>query len=69
MVRKQIHNQGKLRQIPSDFEDRTGSLEKGKLADIVVFEKNVLELADDRDEMFNMKVLMTMTGGNIVYGK
>ncbi len=53
----------------SDFEDRNGSLESGKLADIAVFEKNIFDCADDRSGMFDMKVLMTMVGGKIVYGK
>ena len=49
--------------------DRNGSLESGKLADIAVFEKNIFDCADDRSGMFDMKVLMTMVGGKIVYGK
>ena len=38
-------------------------------ADIAVFEKNIFDCADDRSGMFDMKVLMTMVGGKIVYGK
>lgn len=50
-------------------EDELGTLEAGKLADMVVLEKNVFECAYDKDEMFDMDVLMTVVGGKTVYSK
>ncbi|MEE0745293.1 MAG: amidohydrolase [Anaerovoracaceae bacterium] len=48
-------------------EDRMGTLEPGKLADMVVLGKDPFEIIHDRDQMFNMPVLMTMMDGNVVY--
>lgn len=48
-------------------EDELGTLEPGKLADIVVLGKDPFEIIADRDQMFNMPVLMTMMDGNVVY--
>lgn len=48
-------------------DDKLGTLEAGKLADIAVFEKNIFEYAADRKEMFDMKALLTVVDGNVVY--
>ena len=53
----------------ANFDKRIGSIEKGKLADIAVFENNIFQMAYDREQMFNMKTLMTILGGKIVYKK
>lgn len=47
--------------------DKLGTLEPGKLADLAIFEKNIFDCAGDREEMFGMKVLLTVVDGNIVY--
>lgn len=51
----------------ADMDDKLGSLEKDKLADMAVLEKNIFECAFDREAMFNMKTLMTVVNGDIVY--
>ncbi len=51
----------------ADMDDKLGTLEPGKLADFAVFEKNIFACAADRETMFNMKVLMTVMNGDIVY--
>lgn len=50
-------------------ENELGIIEAGKLADIVVLGKNPFTIIHDKDEMFNMPVLMTMMDGNVVYEK
>ena len=46
-------------------EERTGSLEVGKLADIVVLDTDLLTCPDN--EIINTKVLRTYVGGKLVY--
>ncbi len=46
-------------------EDRLGSLEKGKLADFVVLDQDVLNVPVD--DIPNVKVLMTVIGGKTVH--
>jgi len=49
------------------FEEKTrGSIEPGKLADLVVLDKDILTCPEE--EIRKIKVLMTMCGGKIVYG-
>ncbi|BFM15658.1 amidohydrolase [Maricurvus nonylphenolicus] len=48
-----------------NMETDIGSLEQGKLADLVVINKNVFEL--DEDQIHTAKVAMTMMNGEIVY--
>jgi predicted amidohydrolase YtcJ len=48
-------------------EDRIGSLEAGKFADLVVLDRNPLDPAVRDDQLGDIKVLMTMVGGNVVY--
>lgn len=48
------------------FEENVkGSLEHGKLADITVFDQNIMEVADDK--LLDSKVVMTIVGGKVVY--
>jgi predicted amidohydrolase YtcJ len=44
-----------------------GSIEKGKLADFVILEKNILSCGEE--ELLKMKVLATYAGGKRVYGQ
>jgi predicted amidohydrolase YtcJ len=43
----------------------TGSLETGKLADLIVLDRNVLEIPED--QIADTKVMQTVVGGRIVY--
>lgn len=47
------------------WDDRIGSLEVGKYADLVILEKDLHEVAPD--EIMNTKVLLTMVGGKVAY--
>lgn len=47
-------------------EDQIGSIMPGKLADMIVLDKNVFEIP--RNELFNTNVLMTMLDGKITHG-
>ena len=47
------------------WEDKLGSIEAGKLADLVVLDKDILTCP--LDEIKDTKVLMTMVGGEVVY--
>ena len=47
------------------MEDRTGSIEVGKYADMVVLEENLFEI--DPHDIHNVKVVMTVMDGEIVY--
>ncbi|MCC2864371.1 amidohydrolase [Ihubacter massiliensis] len=49
-------------------ETETGILYPGMLADLTVLAGNPFDCALDREKMFNMKVLMTVVGGETVYG-
>lgn len=46
-------------------DEVTGSLEKGKLADLVVLDRNPFKIP--LDDISETKVLMTMVGGDVVY--
>ena len=48
-------------------EHELGTIGVGKLADMVITEHNLFECATDRQAMFDMKVIMTIVNGNIVY--
>ncbi|SDL26537.1 hypothetical protein SAMN05661010_01262 [Modicisalibacter muralis] len=43
----------------------TGSLETGKLADLLILDRNLFEIP--RDDISETQVLMTMVGGDVVY--
>jgi hypothetical protein len=47
-------------------EDKTGSVELGKLADLIVIDQNIFEI--DPDDISDTKVLLTLFGGEPVYG-
>ncbi|MEZ5758477.1 MAG: amidohydrolase [Emcibacteraceae bacterium] len=47
-------------------EDKTGSIEVGKLADLIVLNQNMFEI--DPDQISDTKVLLTLFGGKPVYG-
>ncbi len=47
------------------LEDHIGSLEKGKLADFVILDKNILEIPPK--EILEAKVLLTVIGGTVRY--
>jgi hypothetical protein len=46
-------------------QDRLGSLEPGKLADLVVLDKDYMTLP--AEEFHTIHALMTMIGGNVAY--
>jgi predicted amidohydrolase YtcJ len=46
-------------------EKVTGSLEKGKLADLIVLNQNITQI--DPDDISNTDVLLTMVGGTVVW--
>ncbi|MCG8484686.1 MAG: amidohydrolase [Clostridia bacterium] len=47
------------------MEDRIGTIEAGKLADIIVIDRNLFEI--DVEEILGTQVIMTMVNGKIVY--
>jgi len=47
------------------WEDKLGSIEEGKLADLVVLENDILTCP--LDEIKDTRVLMTMVEGKVVY--
>lgn len=47
------------------MEEKLGTLEEGKLADITVLERNVFEVP--MEEMRDVKVSLTMVNGEVVY--
>ena len=52
------------------LEEKTGSLENGKWADMTVVDMDVLNIGiSDPAKLFDGNVLMTIVGGNIVYKK
>jgi predicted amidohydrolase YtcJ len=48
------------------LDDRTGTIEVGKLADLVVLDRNLFELSADR--ISEARVVATLFGGRIVHG-
>jgi len=47
------------------LEDELGSIEVGKLADLIVLDRNVFEI--DVEDIANLEVLMTLFEGNVVF--
>jgi len=48
-----------------DLEDKVGSLEVGKLADVVVLEKDLYKIPPS--DISTTKVMLTMMNGNVTY--
>ncbi|VAX26361.1 hypothetical protein MNBD_IGNAVI01-1377 [hydrothermal vent metagenome] len=48
-------------------EDKVGSIEKGKLADIVVLSNDLLKVPDE--QIKKTKIVLTIVGGEVVYGE
>ncbi len=48
------------------WEDQIGSIEAGKLADLVIIDKEILSCPVD--DIKKTKVLTTVVGGEVVYG-
>jgi len=46
-------------------DDKTGTLEPGKFADLIILDRNILHIPVD--QIADTKVLLTMVGGKIVY--
>ena len=46
-------------------DDIRGSLQAGKLADIVVIDRNIVK--NDPNDVLNMKVMMTIVDGRVVF--
>jgi predicted amidohydrolase YtcJ len=46
-------------------EDKIGSIEKGKLADLVVLDRNYFTVSDE--DIPNLRSLLTVVGGEIVH--
>lgn len=49
------------------WEDKIGSIEEGKLADLAVLDRDILTIPSD--DIRDVRVIMTMLGGSIVYKK
>jgi predicted amidohydrolase YtcJ len=47
------------------LEDKIGSIEAGKLADLIVLERNLFDIPPH--EIHRTKVLLTMLGGKVVH--
>ena len=51
------------------FEEKDrGSLEPGKLADVIILSRDILD-PSERDHLADCTVTMTMVGGRVVYSK
>jgi len=48
-------------------EDRIGSIEAGKFADLIVLDQNPLSPAVKDEDLSELKVLLTMVGGKVIY--
>ncbi|MEE8351159.1 MAG: amidohydrolase family protein, partial [Rhodospirillales bacterium] len=48
--------------------EELGSLEPGKLADLVVLDKNPLDRNVADEDLSEIKILATVIGGDVVYG-
>lgn len=48
-----------------NMEKQIGSIEKGKLADFIVFEKNIFEMP--KEDIKKAKVVLTVMNGNVTH--
>lgn len=46
-------------------EDKKGSIKKGKIADLIIVDKNPLKV--DKQELRNIKILQTIKNGNVIW--
>jgi predicted amidohydrolase YtcJ len=52
----------------AEFEEKQeGSLEPGKLADLIVIDKDITQLESRPKEMLSIRVMKTFTGGKLVF--
>jgi predicted amidohydrolase YtcJ len=51
----------------SKEEDKLGSIETGKLADVIVLDRDILEI--DPEDLLDVQVLKTIVDGKLVYEK
>jgi predicted amidohydrolase YtcJ len=52
----------------AEFEEKEkGSLEPGKLADLIVIDKDIMQLGSKPQEILSIRVLKTFIGGKLVY--
>ena len=66
MTREQALKSSTLAPAIGAFEENIkGSLTVGKLADLVVFDQDILEIPEE--EILKTQVVMTVIGGEIVY--
>ena len=49
-------------------EKKLGSIEPGKLADLVILEKNPLDTTIPDEDLSEIKVIATLIGGEVGYG-
>ena len=50
-------------------EQELGSIEAGKIADLVILDKNPLDAAVPDDQLSDIKVLMTLVGGKVKFSE
>ena len=48
------------------LEHKTGTIEAGKLADLIILDRNLFDIPPS--EISDANVVMTMFGGEVVYG-
>ena len=54
-------------QVVQQLEERLGTIEKGKLADLVMLDRDLLTIPSE--EIAKVKPLMTIVGGKIVFAR
>jgi predicted amidohydrolase YtcJ len=68
MTREQALKSYTLDGAYAEFEENfKGSIEVGKAADFTVFDKNIMEIAED--EILQTKVKLTVVGGKVVFSR
>ena len=50
-----------------NMETKLGSIERGKLADLIVLDKDYMEVSDD--ELKKIKPVLTVVDGKIIHNK